>query len=320
MHFTYPLRKYNYPYVAKPNFMTENLPIPIPQTNRPPVQASSDDQLIQLWLHGRSSKHTQTAYKYEIDRMRQFIMKPLQEITLQDLQDFSDHLQDKGLKQTSINRALASIKSLFSFGHKLGFFVFDVARPLRIQSTRDELPERILSEDQIRKMITHEKNPRNKAILTLLYSSGIRVSELTGLKWKNVQERSSEAGQMVVHGKGGKTRTILLPEGVWIQLNSLRLEDDDNLPVFVSKRGGHLHASQVWRIVKAAAKKVGINQNVFPHILRHCHASHALDANAPISLVQKTLGHTSISTTGKYLHARPNESSSQYINLEESNE
>lgn len=299
--------------------MTQNLPIPITQAQSLPVQATNDDQLIGLWLHGRSSRHTQIAYKYEIGRMSQFAMKPLQQITLQDLQDYTDHLQDQNLKQSSINRALASIKSLFSFGHKLGYFIFDVARPLRIQSTQDELPERILTEDQIREMILHEKHPRNRAILTLLYSSGIRVSELTSLKWKHLQNRA-EGGQITVHGKGGKTRTILLPLNVWNQLQSLNLQEDDNLPVFRSKRGGHLHASQVWRIVKAAAKKVGITKNVSPHWLRHGHASHALDGGASISLVQTTLGHSSISTTGRYLHARPSESSSQYINLENDNE
>jgi integrase/recombinase XerD len=79
------------------------------------------------------------------------------------------------------------------------------------------------------------------------------------------------------------------------------------------KGGGHLDASQVRRIVYAAAKKAGLEQKVSPHWMRHAHASHALDRSAPIHLVQATLGHSSVSTTGRYLHARPTESSSFYL-------
>jgi integrase/recombinase XerD len=87
-----------------------------------------------------------------------------------------------------------------------------------------------------------------------------------------------------------------------------------NEPVFSSRKlGGHLDRSQVLRVVQAAARRAGVAGKVSPHWMRHAHASHALDRGAPIHLVQATLGHSSVATTGRYLHARPTESSSKYL-------
>ncbi len=83
--------------------------------------------------------------------------------------------------------------------------------------------------------------------------------------------------------------------------------------MFRSRRGGHLDPAQAWRIVRAAAERAGLDLPVSPHWLRHAHASHALDRGAPIHLVQATLGHASVATTGRYLHARPTDSSSRYL-------
>ena len=106
---------------------------------------------------------------------------------------------------------------------------------------------------------------------------------------------------------------MLVPQRVWTSLMSLRGEAPDQGPVFRSRKGGHLDESQVWRIVRKAAKRAGIEKAVSCHWLRHAHASHALDRGAPIHLVQATMGHSSISTTGKYLHARPTDSSGNYL-------
>ena len=118
---------------------------------------------------------------------------------------------------------------------------------------------------------------------------------------------------MTVFGKGGKTRTVLMPQSVWNAVQSLRNDAREIDPVFRSRKGGHLDESQVWRIVRKASKRAGIEKEVSCHWLRHAHASHALDRGAPIHLVQATLGHSSISTTGRYLHARPTDSSSSYL-------
>jgi integrase/recombinase XerD len=209
---------------------------------------------------------------------------------------------------------LATVKSLFAFGHKLGYLPFDVARPLHLPASKDTLAERILDEGEVHKMLALEQHPRNHVLLLLLYAAGIRVSESCGLKWRDVQSRT-EGGQINVFGKGGKTRVILLPASVWSKLVTLRGESGEDQPVFLSRKKGHLRAVQVWRIVGKAAARAGIGKAVSCHWLRHAHASHALDRGAPISLVQATLGHSSVATTGKYLHARPTDSSSKYLPL-----
>jgi integrase/recombinase XerD len=100
----------------------------------------------------------------------------------------------------------------------------------------------------------------------------------------------------------------------WQQLLSIKGEAKAANPIFASRKGGEaLDVSQVRRIVYAAARKAGFEKRVSPHWMRHAHASHALDRNAPIHLVQATLGHASVATTGRYLHARPTESSSFYL-------
>ena len=276
-----------------------------------PQQADSDQHLIELWLHGRS-RHTQRAYRKDAGRFLEAVEKPLHRITLGDLQKYAGQLIESGLQLSSVYRMMSAVKSLFAFGHRLGYLPFDVARPLRLPALRDALAERILDETDVLRMIALEGMPRNKAILMTLYAGGFRVAELCSLKWNDLQNRD-KSGQITVFGKGGKTRTVLMPQSVWNALQSLRNEARDGDPVFRSRKGGHLDESQVWRIVRKASKRAGIEKEVSCHWLRHAHASHALDRGAPIHLVQATLGHSSISTTGKYLHARPTDSSSSYL-------
>jgi integrase/recombinase XerD len=140
-------------------------------------------------------------------------------------------------------------------------------------------------------MIAAEKDVRNYLILRLLYMAGLRVSELCQLCWKDTVPRG-ETGQITVQGQGGKVRTILLPPTLWTQLQQLRVDATASDPVFRSKNGKPLDRIRVFRIVKAAASRAGINENVSPHWLRHAHASHSLDRGAPLHLTQRTLGHS----------------------------
>ncbi|WP_013627313.1 tyrosine-type recombinase/integrase [Rubinisphaera brasiliensis] len=273
-------------------------------------QADTDDQLIELWLHGRP-KNTQTAYGREIVRFMDWVKKPLRTVKLGDVQAFADELSDS-LKESSLHRALTAVKSLFAFGFRLGYLSFDVGRAMKLPTFRDELADRILGETDVLRIISLEPQPRNRALLLTLYAGGFRVSELCSLKWCHLQERDS-AGQITVFGKGGKTRTVLMPQSVWEAVMKLRDSDSSEAPVFRSRKNGHLDESAVWRIVKKAAERAGIDKNVSCHWFRHAHASHALDRNCPIHLVQATLGHASISTTGRYLHARPTDSSGNYL-------
>lgn len=286
-------------------------PAPSVSLMAPSIQAESDEQLIRLWLHNRSLR-TQQVYQPEIERFCSFVAVGLHRVTLAMCQGFADSLGN--LQPATQRRILATVKSLFAFGHRLGYLPFDVTRPLRLPPMRETLNERILDEPDVVRIIAAERNPRNIVMLTLLYASGIRVSELCGLHWQDVQEREN-GGQITVYGKGGKTRTILLPLTVWEKIRSLRNHAREDDTLFQSRKRGQLTREQVYRIVRAATRRAGIAKNVSPHWLRHAHASHALEHGAPISLVQTTLGHTNLATTSRYTHARPGHSSSEYLPL-----
>ncbi len=278
-------------------------------------QASSDDQLVDLWLHGRSI-HTQRAYRADILRFRSGAGKRLTAATLSDLQAFADSLGE--LAPASRYRILSAVKSLLAFGHRIGSLAFDVGRVLRLPAVRSRLAERILAEADLHRILSLEPDPRNRASLTLLYASGVRVSELCGLSWRDLQP-NGDGGQITVFGKGGVTRSIQVPASAWKLVTGLRSPKSmANDPVFRSRKakdGARLGSVAVLRIVRKAAARAGVELPVSPHWFRHAHASHALDRGAPIHLVQATLGHASITTTGRYLHARPKDSSGRFLPL-----
>jgi len=267
----------------------------------PVKQAETDEQLIALWIHGRS-KHTQRAYLADIQHFSINTHKSFKEIRLVDIQEFEISLVEQKLEQNSVNRTLAAVKSLISFAHRIGYLPFDVGRPVKLTAAKDTLSERILSESEIHRIISAEPNPRNKLILKMLYTSAVRVSELSNLCWKDLQERE-DGGQVTVFGKGNKTHTVLLPLSIWTELTAYRNGSADEQPLFKSRKNNKLCCSQILRIVKKSAEKAGITKSVSPHWFRHSHASHALEHNAPIHLVQQTLAHSSVATTGRYLHA-----------------
>jgi integrase/recombinase XerD len=276
------------------------------------IPTPDDARLIELWLSLKTSAHTRRAYAAEAARFRSFAGKSLARTTLTDFQGWVGYLGQGSLAPASQNRAITAIKSLLSFAHETGYLPFNVGAAARLRPHRDKLAQRILDEDQVRKLIEAAAG-RDRLLLKLLYASGIRVSELCALRWSDAVGRG-EAGQITVFGKGGRTRTILLKAHLWQELLSWREDAPAGDPLFASRRGGgSLDPSQVRRIVYAAARRAGLEQKVSPHWMRHAHASHALDHSAPIHLVQATLGHASVSTTGRYLHARPAESSSLYL-------
>ena len=272
-----------------------------------------DAMLIELWLSLKASPHTRRAYAAEAARFLEFVQKPLAAVTLAHLKAWVEGLGQGGLKVASQNRAVTAIKSLLSFAQDTGYTPFNAGAALKLRPARDGLSQRILEEDQVGRLIEAAPAGRDQMLLRLLYVSGIRVSEACALRWRDAVPRQ-EGGQVTVFGKGGKTRTILLKLKTWQQLLSIKGEASAMDPIFRSRKGGgELDASQVRRIVYAAARKAGLEQKVSPHWMRHAHASHALDHHAPIHLVQATLGHASVSTTGRYLHARPTQSSTLYL-------
>jgi integrase/recombinase XerD len=279
----------------------------------PAHDGSQDAKLIELWLSTKTSAHTRRAYAAEVARFRAFVSGPISWVALADLQGWAEHLAQGNLRPASQNRSIIALKSLLAFAQQTGYVPFNVGAAVKLRPNRDKLAQRILEESEVVRLIDAAPEGRNRVLLKLLYVSGIRVSEICGLKWCDALARQ-EGGQITVFGKGAKTRTVLLKSKVWQQLLAIKGEAKAVDPIFRSRKGGGaLDVSQVRRIVYAAAKRAGLEQKVSPHWMRHAHASHALDRSAPIHLVQATLGHASVSTTGRYLHARPTESSSFYL-------
>lgn len=291
--------------------------ITVTQPTEPTLQVSPDNdrRLIDLWLHGRPQT-TQRSYRTAVDRLTTHIRKPLHQMTLGDIQGFADSLDAAALQPATRRRLLAAAKSLFSFGHGFGYLAFDTAKPLRLPPLRDTLAERVVDESSLLRMIALEPNPRNAAMIALMYGAGLRVSEMVAVRWRDLIFRSSGDAQVTVFGKGGKTRSVLIPASVFTSISALRTGGSDESYVFASrKERGRLNTSHVLRITKRAARRAGIFQSVRNHDLRHSHATHSLERGAPISLVAQTLGHASIATTGRYLHARPSDSSGRYLPL-----
>lgn len=248
-----------------------------------------DAQLIELWLHGHAV-NTKAAYRVDIATLRRYCPLPFGQMTLAHLQAFTDSLSVV-LAPASQARRIRAVKSLFSFAQKTGYLPLNIGAALRVPPVEDQRAERILSEEQVQRMLALTERPRDHALLRLLYAAGLRVSEVVSLTWSHLQPRSDGRGQVSVFGKGGKTRSVLISAATYQELMVLRGTAPADRPVFASRggnhhRGGdHLDRSQVLRLVKAAATRAGIEAHVSPHWLRHAHASHALDRGAPLSLV-----------------------------------
>jgi integrase/recombinase XerD len=279
---------------------------PAPMAN----QADTEDKLIAMWLHGRSSS-TVRAYEADARAFLAFVGKPLSAVTVGDVQGFGDSLTH--LAPASRARGLSAVKSLLAFAHRIGFLPFNVGAVVRLPPIKGRLAERIMAEGDVHRILAFENDPRNGALLRLIYGAGLRISEACAIRWRDLVARDA-TGQVTVFGKGGKTRAVVLPMSVWKALALLRGDAGPDAPVFPSRKGrGAISAVQAHRIIKSAVARAGLPAEISAHWLRHAHASHALDRGAPIALVQATLGHSSLATTGRYTHARPNESSGRYL-------
>ncbi|MBD2156213.1 tyrosine-type recombinase/integrase [Leptolyngbya sp. FACHB-16] len=277
------------------------------------TRASSDDKLIEMWLHDRPAG-TQTNYRATVRSFQRFLnFKPLQSITLEDLQAYQDSLSEQQLKDSTKRCKLNAIKSLFTFATKLQYTRFNVAAAVRVKKGRTTLAGRILNKSQVAKMLREESNPRNAALLKLMYATGARVSEVCGLTWEDFQERDDCSVQVRILGKGNKQRVVLVPEPVWDEVRRLKGDRSVGSPVFVGKQGKSLDRTTAHKILKAAAERVGLNSKVSCHWLRHAHAQHSLAGGAPLPLVRDSLGHSSIAVTNVYLESSPEDSSSKYL-------
>lgn len=290
--------------------MTELAPITTERVTR----AETDEQFVDMWLHSgnRNSEETRAAYRRDVRRFFEYVGISLREVTVDDMVAYKEHLAESDYATSSQARMLSSVRSLLSYAQRTGYTAVNVGAAISVPSVEETLGERILSEDEVQAMIHRTDKDRDRVILRLLYATGMRVSELCSLEWRHVQERG-DTGTLAIHGKGDKTRHVKVPPMAWSELVALYDGEAMDEPVFASRQGGALSRVQVYRIVRNAADRAGIDKNVSPHWLRHAHATHALERGAPIHLVQSTLGHSDVSITGKYAHVRPDDSSGMYL-------
>ncbi len=279
---------------ATPDWTIAPTPIP-PDT--------TDGELVALWLHGKSP-NTIRAYGDDVAAFRRFTGKALRATYLSDLQRYAESLV--GAPATR-GRRLKTLKSLLSFATRMGYLPFNAGAAIHGPALKQKLAERILSERQVFALLEAvEDRPRDHALIRLLYNGGLRVSELVTLRWRNLVE-----GVANVTGKGGKTRVVRLSRGTWAELQALRTEDTIGEDCVFP-----MSAVNAWKRVKRAARIAGISEvPVSPHFLRHSHGTHALRRGADLATVRDTLGHASIATTSRYLHARPEKSSGDYLAL-----
>lgn len=302
--------------------------------------AANDERLIELWLNRRAAS-TRRKYAEDLDKFFDYTeCKPLAAITLVDLEEFAGFISTL-MAPTSQGRMLSTIKSLLSFSNKVGYLPFNVGAALELPKAKDTLSERILTEAEIHRILNapksrRDKGKRDRVLLLTLYAGGLRREDVCLLKWRDVKTREelgSGMGQIAIFGNGGKTGSVLLPPSVFEQLLSLRKVTErgaggerrerdagEDEPVFRSQKpksgnGAHLEVSQVNRIVAKAAREAGIEAKVSPHWLRHAHASHAHSRGTDLALIRDTLRHSSIATTGRYLHSRPMDSSALHLGL-----
>ena len=280
--------------------LTHSYPTNLDTTHEPAHQ--SVEILLNMWTHGKAGTTIQS-YKRVANK---FILslkgKPLLNAGLYDIQQFLSELR---LSDNSLKTYTSIIKSLISFLHELGVMPLNVAKPIKTKKPKDALNERILTKHEISQMIEAAEG-RNKLVLKCLYFLGLRASELCDLKWSDIR-----GDKLTIYGKGSKTRTILIPEALLSELRTLRNSTEY---IFSSRQSACITRNTVWNIVKTAARAIGL-KNPSPHWLRHGHATHALENGAPIHLVSASLGHASVSTTSRYLHANPKESSSLFLSI-----
>jgi len=309
---------------------------------------TTDEMLIGMWLRN-AAESTKDAYRADLKQFFEFVKVSIQQINLLHLQNYQDELESSGLERSTIARKLKSVKSLLSFAKKTGYTTINVGVMIELPKEKEELAERLLTEDQILKMIHLEEqhserekstqyDRRNYVLIRTMYATGARISEICNLKWKDIQPRG-ETGQVTLYGKGDKTRHVILKPETYRVLSEYRHDASDEEYVFKSRGGRHkghaglkLNESHVYRIVEESAVRAKIatyteekivkgelkkitRSRVSPHWLRHAHATHALDNGATIALVKETLGHKSVDTTLRYTHVHPDKSSVQHLKV-----
>jgi integrase/recombinase XerD len=232
------------------------------------------------------------------------------EVTLQQLSDYLAHKKRLGLSAASIKLVVVAIKIFFRWLQQRGRILSDPAEVIPLPRMERYLPE-TMNELQVERLLdgvseNASNGLRDRAILELLYASGLRVSELVNARLENLD---LDARFIRVTGKGNKTRIVPIGtkacDAISLYLSRERpkmVKKKTGSEVFLSSRGTKLTTVRIWQIVKQCAKLAGLDLNVYPHLLRHSFATHLLSNGADLRVIQEMLGHADISTTEIYTH------------------
>lgn len=262
------------------------------------------------------SDNTVSAYINDLNKYEEFLKKDILESDAEDLEKYLKYIG--GMQSTTVAHKITAIKSYFNYNIKRGIVKNNPANKVSRPKLAKHLPE-YLTEEEVSKLLDVEvKSPydfRNKTILELLYSSGIRISELVNIKTPNYD---SEECLIRIMGKGSKERIIPLGD---YAINIMNDYMNNYRPlinkkftdyIFINNRGDKISRQFIFKVIKKEALKKGIKKDISPHTLRHTFATHLLKNGADLRIIQELLGHENISTTQIYTHVTNNKLKSDY--------
>ena len=263
------------------------------------------------------SRHTVTAYLTDLKEFQEFIAHngtPAQKNEIPEdtllIRSFLVSLYRVKMSKTTVSRKIASLRSFYRYLLKKGEIGLNPAELVQHPRTEKYVPS-VLSVDEMQALLgvqfsEDDTGSRNRAIMELFYSTGIRLSELTGM---NIADLRFEEGLIKVRGKGRRERIV--PVGApavnavrnYLSRRQMGMKTDSRAgekPLFLNAKKGRMSPRDVARVVERAVKESGIQRKVSPHVLRHSFATHLLDSGADLRSIQEMLGHRSLSTTQKY--------------------
>ena len=266
-----------------------------------------------LKLQRNMSGNTLDAYQRDLRKLFDYLeseQKDIRDVTLHDLEHFSAGLHDIGIHPRSQCRILSGIRSFFRFVQLDGYRDDDPTELLESPQIGDHLPEVLTTEevDRLEASIDLSKweGHRNRAIIEVLFSCGLRVSELVNLKLSDLY---IDEEYVRVMGKGSKERLVPISRKAIDELknwfydrNLMKIKPGEEDFVFLNRRGAHLTRTMILIMIKSQAKDAGIQKTISPHTLRHSFATALLEGGADLRFIQALLGHEDIGTTEIYTH------------------